>query len=663
LCYENRVAVDDGGSRQRVKVWHQVVLGLALLGVYLLVDRPDASRRAAADRQGRHISALEQRLHVDIERPLNGWLAPHKVLSTLAGYGYTFTYIISAFALLVWILVRRPDAFRRARDSFVVLNVIAIACFAFYPVTPPRLLPELGLVDTVALGNTWWSGLVDHGNQLAAMPSLHVSWALWVSVVLIRLGRGWVQVVSGGHVIVTVLIVFATANHYVLDAVAAAVLVAVSALLANVWHDRAARPGVVVPSSDAFFLHVETVAAPQHVGGLVVFEPSDGEALSVERVTDLVKGELDRLPRFRQRLGRPSRWRRQRWIDVTEIDWPLHISERHSADGLAGVRRIVAELAETPMPRDRPMWRIVMVRDVEPGVSAMILLLHHAVADGIGTVIQALNLLRPRIELPGVRSPTPGRAHLLGATIAGLAQLATDGGAGARLDNVSAQREFATAGLDLAALRRTASSRGVRVTDLLLGLVAEAVATTHPGVATRLRGRMRVAVPLMVRAPGAAAETNATAAVMVDVPLDGRPFDELVTEISRRTARLRTPSRAAASRFVMATGLRALPEPSAGWFARTVYGRRFFHAIVSNIPGSTQSLSMDGVTIASVYPILPLAPGSPLAVGALSWAGSLWIGVATDPEVFDAGVLAARIEQVLAASLERPHEREEEPRS
>ncbi|WP_132302000.1 wax ester/triacylglycerol synthase domain-containing protein [Kribbella sp. VKM Ac-2568] len=433
--------------------------------------------------------------------------------------------------------------------------------------------------------------------------------------------------------------------------------------LAKVRQDRAARPGMVVPSSDVFFLQVETAAAAQHVGGLVVFEPSDGEALSVDRVTDLVKGELAGLPRFRQRLAPPSRWRRQRWIDVAEIDWPRHISERRSADGLAGVRRIVAELAETPMPRDRPLWRIVMVREVEPGVSAMILLLHHAVADGIGTVIQALNLFRPRIELPGVRGSAPSRAQLLGATIAGLAQLATDGGAGGRLENLSARRDFATADLDLAAVRRAASSRGVRVTDVVLGLVADAVAVTHADVATRLRGRMRVAVPLMVRDSHAAAETNATAAVMVDVPLDGRPFDELVTEISRRTARLRTPSRAVASRFVMATGLRALPEPVARWFARTVYGRRFFHAIASNMPGPTQSLSMDEVTIASVYPILPLAPGSPLAVGALSWAGSLGIGLASDPVVFDAGVLAARMEHVLNVSPHRPDEREEQSRA
>jgi len=113
----------------------------------------------------------------------------------------------------------------------------------------------------------------------------------------------------------------------------------------------------------------------------------------------------------------------------------------------------------------------------------------------------------------------------------------------------------------------------------------------------------------------------------------------------------------------MATGLRALPEPMAGWFARTVYGRRFFHAIVSNMPGSTLPLSMDGITIASVYPILPLAPGSPIAAGALSWAGSLGIGLATDSAVFDADVLAARMAQVLNASPHRPHEREEETRA
>jgi hypothetical protein len=659
------VAVDPGRSAQRIGVWRELVLGLTLFGVYLIVvTLPGESRRAAGDRHGREIYALEQHLHLDVERTLHSWLAKHGVLSTLANYEYACTYIVSAFALIVWVYRRRPGAFGRTRDSFVLLNVIGIACFALYPVTPPRMLAETGIADTVA-----------HGRTRADLPSLQISWALWVSVVLARLAaRRWVQVVSAVHVIVTVLVIVATANHYLLDAVAAVALVTVSVMLAGAWHDRPSRPGLVVPSCDAFFLHVETAAAAQQVGGLVVFEPtSDVEALSLQRVREVVRDELEGLPRFRQRLAPPSRWRRPRWVDVPDIDWPLHISERRAADGLVGLRQIVAELAETPMSRDRPLWRLVMVRDVGPGQSAMILLMHHAVADGIGTVIQALNLLRPRIELPSARGAAPGRAQLAGATIAGLARLATDGGAGGRLAAGSSRREFATADLDLAAVRRVASARGVRVTDLLVALTADALAITHHEVATRLRGRLRVAVPLMVREPGVAAESNATAAVMVEVPVDGRPFEELLAVVGRRTARLRTPSRAVASRFVMTTGLRALPEPCAAWFARTVYGRRFFHAIVSNMPGSTLPLSMATVSIARVYPILPLAPGAPMALGALSWAGSLGIGLATDPASFDAEVLAARMELTLSLleppvidggmSRDRPHESEEESRA
>ncbi len=149
--------------------------------------------------------------------------------------------------------------------------------------------------------------------------------------------------------------------------------------------------GLVVPSCDAFYLHAEATGSAQHLGGLVVFEPvSDDEALSVERVRDVVRYELQRLPRFHQRLAPLRRWRRPRWVDAPDIDWAEHISERRCPDGPDGLRRTVAELAETLMRRDRPLWRIVMVRDVEPGQHAMILLLHHAVADGIGWPRQRL---------------------------------------------------------------------------------------------------------------------------------------------------------------------------------------------------------------------------------------------------------------------------------
>ena len=105
----------------------------------------------------------------------------------MANYEYAYTYVLSAFLLLGWLWWRRPDVYRWARTSFVWLNLLGIACFALYPLAPPRLLAGAGFVDTVLRGGTvgsWGSPLVAHANQVAAMPSLHVAWALWVSVVL-----------------------------------------------------------------------------------------------------------------------------------------------------------------------------------------------------------------------------------------------------------------------------------------------------------------------------------------------------------------------------------------------------------------------------------------------------------------------------------------------
>jgi hypothetical protein len=163
---------------------------------------------------------------------------------------------------------------------------------------------------------------------------------------------------------------------------------------------------------------------------------------------------------------------------------------------------------------------------------------------------------------------------------------------------------------------------------------------------------LRVAVPLMVRAPGSAAEGNLTAAVMTDIPLG--PIDESrrLTEIARRSRSLYTGTRAIASNFVMRRVGALMPVPLHGWFARTVYGGRFFQAIVSNMPGPTGQLSLAGGRLVGVYPILPLAPRAPLAVGALGWNGVLSVGIAADPALVpDLETLSAAMADVFAELL------------
>jgi len=634
-------------ARPKIVVWEQVLLGLVLFAFYVVVSRlKSADRTHDAEHHARQIWHLERWLHIDPERVMNHWLVHHETLRTIADYEYAFTYIVSAFAALIFLLVRHPEIYRRARMSFVITTGAGLLCFWLYPVMPPRMLPGAGFIDTVTHGHTWgsWgSSLVRGANVLAAMPSLHMAWALWVSVVLLWAGvPRWVQLLSMLHVLITLVVIMSTANHYVLDAVAAVVLVVVADQVAIRIHPP--WEGSVVPSADAFFLHVEDGSGdPQVVGGLVFFDPT-GPA-GVPRAADLreaVEAELDLLPRFTQRIEQPGRWRRPRWIDAPALDWSWHTVDHDVADR-AAVQAAVAEYASQTMPRDRPLWRIVLFHMAD-GQTAFLLLMHHAVADGIGTVLQVMNWLRPRVELP-IPTVRPKAWQTAAATAVGFAQLATDGGKPAPLRVPSARsggrRAFAVGGLPMTELKEAAAGR--RITDLVLALTSGAIADAHPELVDRVAGRLKIAVPLMVRAPGDSAEGNATAAVMLDVPFRQDGTDELLDEISKHTAALRSPTRALASRWVMAHLLRLFPEPAVGWFARTVYGHRFFHGIVSNMPGVTQRLSMAGAGMEEVYPVLPLAPGAPFVLGALSWEGILGLGLATDPDLIDADAVTAAL--------------------
>lgn len=631
---------------RRPRLLGELVLGAALFAAYLLVDSfHDAARTAAARFHGRQLLRLEQWLHLDIERGLNSWLAGHPALMTAANYEYATTYLVSAALLLVITYRWAPPLYRQARNSFIVLNLIAFGCFAALPLMPPRMLP--GFVDTVAAGRTvgsWGSPLVAGANQLAAMPSLHMAWALWVSVMLARMSRSaWLQVTSAVHVGVTLYVVLATANHYLLDAVGAAVVVLV-AVAATEWWDRR-RPGEPMPTSDAFFLDVESPGHAQNVGGLAML----AGAPSYAGIRDNLAQQLAALPHFRDRLAAPTTFR---WVPAGPIDWSHHLVEETLPAG-AELDALVGELTGRELPRDRPLWRVWLIRGVGDRV-AFCIVMHHCMADGIGAVAKLLNLLQPPYELPIPDRPGPTLLQRGGGVIQGLAQLATDGKPAALLPPGGPRRGFATVEVPLAPVQEVARGHRMRVTELLLAASGIALAEVDPALAGACDHRLRVSVPVMLRAPGTGTDDggNLTGAVIVDAPARHASLDEVHDEVCRVGSALRTPTRALAARWVMASALRALPRRVRRWFARTVYGPRFFQAIVSNMPGPDQGFTMVGCPLVRVHPILPPAPGIPLTVGALSWDGSLAITVVTDADVLDAGAFARVLqERVLQTPL------------
>jgi hypothetical protein len=493
-------------------------------------------------------------------------------------------------------------------------------------------------------------------------------------------------------------VIVATANHYLVDAFGGAVLVLASLVVGRRWEQwrdrRQVRIGHLVPSADAFFLHVEDgaePAAPQQVGGVVILDVSvlPGGRLSRDRLEEVLRAAAPQMPRFRQRLSRPggvadargslggrlARWRRWRWVPAEDLDWDWHVQERdlHGADGgpggLEALHALVGELARTPLPRDRPLWRAFTVHGVGPSQGAMLLVVHHVVSDGIGTVAQALSFLEPvpgGQEWAGLESARarPGRLKRLGAIVVGVAQLATDGRPKGRMpESADGARGFLTIGVDLEQVRATAKLHRVRVSDVLLAGAAAGLAHSAPQLAAGPRPTVKVAVPLMVQAPDDTAEGNLTAAVMLDLPLEpeqaqhDNPGVDQLRLIARRSRGLYSGTRALASRWVMQLVGSVLPPPGHAWFARFFYGRRIFQAIVSNMPGPDVPLTLGGAPLQLVFPLLPLAPGAPLALGSLGWNGQMCLGVSYDPALIGdpgsfAAAVRARIEQLGSEHLE-----------
>ncbi len=540
---------------ERPALGHELLLGLAVFAVYSVVAGATLSGgRAAARSHARDIFDLEQDLHLDIERPMNTWLVHHDVVRVAANYEYAFTYILSASLLLGWLYARQPELYRWARTSFIVLNLVAFTVFAGYPVAPPRLFPDLGFVDTVTRGHTfgsWGDGMVDHANSLAAMPSLHLGWALWVSVVLGMIaGSVRTQLVSSVHVLVTLLVIMATANHFALDAVGGAACVMVSlpiaGMLSHRSRDHTRRPERVA-AADAFFLYVESPTSPQHVGGLLLLD-HDGhpERPTRDALEAVVRAELDQLPRFRQRLSPASRWRRPRWVDAPDLDWSWHITthdlagESGTPAGRAALGAYVAELASTPLPRDRPLWRLISVTGVTAQQSAVVFIAHHVIADGFGTVAQALRLLQPPVPTLEVDAAAlPGPVKRLAATVTGLAQLATDGRPQQPFVGAdSAGRGFGAVTLPLAQVRQLAKGLDVRVTDVVLCIVAGALARAADPARLATLSQLRTSVPVMVPRAGAAVEGNATGTAMLDLPLRAQSEPSRLADIAARSGRL-----------------------------------------------------------------------------------------------------------------------------
>jgi hypothetical protein len=186
------------------------------------------------------VHRVERLLHLPSEATMQG-LVPSETLLHLANIYYVSVHFPAMVAFLVWGYLFRPRwEYVWARNLLMVLTGTALVVHIVYPLAPPRMFPQWGFVDTMALlGPDAYAGASgDMANQFAAMPSLHVGWAALIAYVVHRTGPRWLAWLATVHVAVTVVVVIVTANHYWMDGLVALVLLAVATRLVRPRPDR-----------------------------------------------------------------------------------------------------------------------------------------------------------------------------------------------------------------------------------------------------------------------------------------------------------------------------------------------------------------------------------------------------------------------------------------
>jgi hypothetical protein len=208
-----------------------VLLSLYRLGRYLGRDQVIAAFDHAHD-----VVDIERWLGFANERWVQRQALDHLTLVRLLNRYYATVHFPATAAFLVVAYVKAPAVYRNVRAVLVAVTAVGLVMHIAYPLAPPRMLP--GFVDTVAVyGPSVYDrpGVASVANQYAAMPSLHVGWALIVAYGTYSIWTGWKRWAGSVHAAITTIAVVITANHYWLDAVVAVALVAGALVALRRW--------------------------------------------------------------------------------------------------------------------------------------------------------------------------------------------------------------------------------------------------------------------------------------------------------------------------------------------------------------------------------------------------------------------------------------------
>jgi PAP2 superfamily len=219
--------------------WIDLLRQLAIVAgayfAYSLVRGLVQGDATAAFQHARDLIQIERTLHVFVEPSVQAWASGSHFIMDLSSWLYVNAQTSITIAALVYLYVRHNRSFYFVRNMFAIALLIALVGYAVFPTAPPRFLPEWGFFDSVSD----FTGVhVNHVsptmsalfNPYAAVPSMHVAFALMIGWPLASLSRTRLaHVLWRLYPLLIAFVIVATANHFILDALLGALTAAASA--------------------------------------------------------------------------------------------------------------------------------------------------------------------------------------------------------------------------------------------------------------------------------------------------------------------------------------------------------------------------------------------------------------------------------------------------
>jgi diacylglycerol O-acyltransferase len=452
---------------------------------------------------------------------------------------------------------------------------------------------------------------------------------------------------------------------------------------------------------DAGFLYMETPTLHMHTLKIAVIDPSTSPGgYTFERLQEEIAQRLHLLPALRRRIVEvPGGIHHPLWIEDPDFDLGRHLHRRRlePPGSTRQMDRAIAEIADHPLDRSRPLWEMWALEGLEGGLVAFVTKIHHAVADGVAAAAMLANVMvteptapvRPPEE-PWTSEQPPSRGTLLRTalvdrirqlrvlpalvvrTIRALAAVARH----RRKASVSpplpfatprtrfnraliSARSFATATLALSRIRAVKDAFGVTVNDVVLAVTAGALRAFLSARGELPERSLVAGVPVSTGTPGEARR------------LSGNRVSNLITSLCTDVADPVERLRAIHDVTKAAKGVHTLlgPEMLGDWveftpprpyaaivrlYSKLRIGSRVpppLNLVVSNVPGPTEPLYVAGARLANIYSVGPILEGIGLNLTAWSYLGQMNFGAIASPDALsdeDLHEITERLDDALA---------------